>query len=135
MKTKRIASLLVAASLTAISGYAQTAAEQMQKGIYTQETAGDLDGAITIYRQIANSGNSPRDLAAQAQYRLAQSLLQKGDLSNAAQEFEKLARNYADYGKLVSSLATMARGSTAAITVPGGGGGRGAGLPPDANLT
>jgi TolA-binding protein len=52
-----------------------------------------------------NSGNSPRDLAAEAQYRPAQSLLQKRDLSNAAQEFEKLARSYADYGKLVSNLA------------------------------
>jgi tetratricopeptide (TPR) repeat protein len=136
MKKTRIASLVVAASLSVITVNAQTAAEQMQKGIYTQETAGDLDGAIAIYRQIVNSGNSPRDIAAQAQYRLAQSLLQKGDLSNAAQEFEKLARSYADYGKLVSSLATMARGSTAAaITFPGGRGGRGGAPIADANLT
>ena len=125
MKTKRIASLLVAASLAVITGYAQTAAEQMQKGIYTQETAGDLDGAIAIYRQIVNSGNSPRDLAAQAQYRLAQALLQKGDLSNASQEFEKLARSYADYGKLVSSLASTAQGKTVFSLVPPGRGGRG----------
>jgi tetratricopeptide (TPR) repeat protein len=137
MRTNRIAGLVVVASLTVITVHAQqTAAEQMQKGIYTQETAGDLDGAIAIYRQIVNSGNSPRDLAAQAQYRLAQSLLQKGDLSNAAQEFEKLARSYADYGKLVSSLASMARGSTTAtITFPGGRGGRGGGPLADANLT
>src|ERR1022692_4852788 len=90
----------------------------MQKGIYTQETAGDLDGAIAIYRQIVSSGNSPRDLAAQAQYRLAQTLLQKGDLPNAAQEFEKLARNYADYGKLISSMASTAQGKT--FFFPGG---------------
>jgi tetratricopeptide (TPR) repeat protein len=126
MKTNRVANFLVAASLTVVNGYTQTAAEQMQKGIYTQETAGDLDGAIAIYRQIVDSGSSPRDLAAEAQYRLAQSLLQKGDLSNAAQEFEKLARSYADYGKLVSSLASMARGNTAPITIYGGRGGRGA---------
>jgi TonB family protein len=130
MKTSRIGSLWVAASLTLITGYAQTATELMQKGIYTQETAGDLDGAIAIYHQIVNSGNSPRDLAAEAQYRLAQSLLQKGDLPNAAQEFEKLARNYADYGKLVSSLASMARGNTLAYNLT-----YSLSTPADANLT
>jgi hypothetical protein len=109
MRNNRIA-LIVAAGVLAIPLYAQTAGELLQKGIYSQETAGDLDGAISVYRQIVNSGSSPRDIAAQAQYRLAQSLLQKGDLTNGAQEFSNLARNYADYGKLVSSLATQARG-------------------------
>ena len=108
MKTYRIVALM----LMALPLSAQTAAELLQKGIYDQETAGDLDGAIAIYHQIVNSGSSPRDVAAQAQYRLAQSLLQKGDLPNGAQEFSNLARNYADYGKLVSSLATQARANT-----------------------
>ena len=35
----------------------QTAAEELQKGIFTQETAGDPDGAIDIYRQIVNTGS------------------------------------------------------------------------------
>src|ERR1022692_722854 len=105
----KIATLIAAMTLAGITLFAQTAAELMQKGIYTQETAGDLDGAMSIYRQILNSGSSPRDLAAQAEYRLAQCLLQKGDLGNAAKEFDNLARNYADYGNLISSLASMAR--------------------------
>jgi len=99
----------ISAALGGSLAHAQTAAEQLQKGIFTQETTGDLDGAITIYRQIVDSGSTPRDVAAQAQYRLAQALLQKGDLSNAAGEFEKLAKNYADYGALVSNLANSAR--------------------------
>src|SRR5579863_6521295 len=111
MRTNRVMVLVVTAWLLAMPGRAQTASELLQKGIYTQETAGDLDGAISIYRQIVNSGNTPRDVAAQAQYRLAQTLLQKGDLANGAAEFSNLARNYADYGKLVSSLATQARGT------------------------
>jgi len=104
--------LAAALTLAAVPAHSQTAAETLQKAIYTQETAGDLDTAISLYRQIVNSGSSPRDLAAQAQYRLAQSLLQKGDLGNAASEFERLARNYADYGNLISSLANTARLST-----------------------
>jgi hypothetical protein len=120
MKMNRIARLIAVVALAARTAYPQTAAELMQKGIYTQETAGDLDGAIAIYRQIVNSGSSPRDIAAQAPYRLAQTLLQKGDLGNAATEFSNLARSYADYARLVSSMASHARESVAA-----GGGGRG----------
>lgn len=121
MKTYRFAWLIVAAAISVTAAYPQTAAELMQKGIYTQETAGDLDGAIAIYRQIVNSGSAPRDLAAQAQYRLAQSLLQKGDLGNAATEFNNLARNYADYGRLVSSMAATARGAVPLTAYPGRG--------------
>jgi hypothetical protein len=114
MKTYRIVALM----LMVLPLSAQTAAELLQKGIYDQETAGDLDGAIAVYHQIVNSGSSPRDVAAQAQYRLAQSLLQKGDLPNGAQEFSNLARNYADYGKLVSNLATQARANTLRFNLP-----------------
>jgi hypothetical protein len=118
-----MARLVAAAAIAVTAGYPQTAAELMQKGIYAQETAGDLNGAIAVYRQIVSSGSAPRDLAAQAQYRLSQSLLQKGDLGNAATEFSNLARNYADYGRLVSSMAAMAHGAVTAF--PPGAGGRG----------
>jgi tetratricopeptide (TPR) repeat protein len=98
-----------AALLAVIPCFGQTAAELLQKGVYAQETEGNLDNAILIYRQIVNSAPSQRDVAAQAQYRLAQALLQKGNLTEASREFERLARDYADYGSLVSSLAGQVR--------------------------
>lgn len=97
--------LALAALVAAIPCLGQTSAELLQNGIYAQETEGNLDNAILIYRQIVNSAPSQRDVAAQAQYRLAQALLQKGNLTEASREFERLARDYADYGSLVSSLA------------------------------
>jgi len=90
--------------------WAQTAAEQLQKGIFAQDTAGDVEGAIAIYRQIINAGSSPREVAAQAQYRLGEALLRKGDLAGAASEFDKLARNYPDYAPLVASIANGSGG-------------------------
>src|SRR6516162_3338030 len=99
------AMLAWAALVAAIQCVGQTTAELLQKGIYAQETEGNLDNAILIYRQIVNSAPTQRDLAAQAQYRLAQALLQKGDLTTASKEFERLARDYADQSNLVSSLA------------------------------
>jgi tetratricopeptide (TPR) repeat protein len=80
----------------------QSTADLLQKGIYTQETVGDLDGAIKIYRQIVNSASHSRTYAAQAQYRLAQCLLKKGDKAEAAKAFEKLVQDYSEEKELVA---------------------------------
>ena len=64
----------------ALPSLAQSVEEQLQRGIYTQQTAGDLDSAIRIFRQIIASNPTRKVYAAQAQVHLAQALLQKGDL-------------------------------------------------------
>ena len=43
---------MLAVSLLPTAGSAQTAAELLEKGIYTQQTAGNLDGAIQIFQQV-----------------------------------------------------------------------------------
>lgn len=108
MRIKLMLPFVVCLSFIATVGSAQTVTEQMQKAIYAQETEGDLDGAIQIYRQILTSGPS-RQLAAQAQFRLAQALLQKGDLQNAASEFQILSRSYPEYKDLIASMASQMR--------------------------
>src|SRR5580700_11277655 len=80
-----------------------TAAELLQKGIYAQETAGDLDGAIKIYRQIVDSHPIQREIAAQAQYRLGLTLLAKGDAATASQEIQRLGWDFPDYKDLIAS--------------------------------
>ncbi len=102
--SKLVASAVLAAALAA-PGLAQSASELLQKGIYTQETAGDLDGAIQIYRQIVGSAPAQHEIAAEAQYRLAQALVRKGDLTGAALEFQKLARDYSEYQALISRMS------------------------------
>jgi Family of unknown function (DUF6152)/Tetratricopeptide repeat len=132
MTTRIIPTVIATAILATVPGFAQTAAELLQKGIYAQETEGKLDDAIQIYRQIVNSAPNPREIGAQAQYRLAQALLQKGDTNGAAQEFSRLARDYSEYSSVISQLArqTSARGvfiynPNGVAQQPGGGGGRG----------
>ncbi len=92
---------MLAFSLLVTGGSAQTAAELLQKGIYTQETAGDLDAAIQIYRQVISSAGNQRALAAQAQYRLAQCLRQKSAAADAAREFKKVIEGYPEERELV----------------------------------
>ena len=102
--SKFMAAAVLAAAL-AVPGSAQSASELLQKGIYTQETAGDLDGAIQIFREIVSSAPAQHEIAAEAQYRLAQALVRKGDLTGAALEFQKLARDYSEYQALISRMA------------------------------
>jgi len=105
----KLAFLPAAALLLAAPGFAQTATELLQSGIYDQETTGNLDEAISIYRQIVNSAGHS-ELAAQAQYRLAETFLQKGDLPTAAAEYQRLAQNYPDQQQLL-------RGSKVALAL------------------
>lgn len=112
--TSRISIAVLTVALPAL---AQTAAEQLQKGIFAQEAQGKVDDAITIYRQLANSTLTPREVAAQAQYRLTQSLLQKGDVAMATREMERLEREFAEYGNLISSLAAQ-KGVHTAVPPP-----------------
>jgi hypothetical protein len=102
MKFKSFAAVVL---LLTTPSFAQSVTELLQKGIFAQETAGDLDGAILIYRQIVNSASAQRDIAAQAQYRLTETLIRKGDLVTATQELQRLSLDYADQQALISRLA------------------------------
>jgi hypothetical protein len=96
-------------SLSMAPGLAQTPAELLQKGIYAQETAGDLDSAVQIYRQIVASASNQPAIAAQAQFRLTQSLLQKEDFNGVRKEFDTLVRNYPDQQSLVNEMGEHLR--------------------------
>jgi hypothetical protein len=104
------------AMLAGAAGDAQSAAEQLQKGIYAQETAGDVDGAIQIFRQVANSPN--KTVAAQAQYQLVLCMLQRGDRAGASKEVETLARNFPDQADLITKARKLLPGGLALAPVP-----------------
>jgi len=98
----RRALLLLAAAWSAGTAGAQPASDLLQSGIYNQEASGDLDAAIRIYRQILSAGPAQRMYAGQAQFRLGQCLLRKGDQSGAAEAFQAVIRNYPDQPALVA---------------------------------
>jgi tetratricopeptide (TPR) repeat protein len=93
--------------------------ERLQMGIYYQETAGDLDRAIKIYRQI----EAPRAASAQAQYRIGLCFEEKGQTSEARSTLEKLVREYPDEPEVVflakSLLASLEHGA-GSTSAPGG---------------
>jgi tetratricopeptide (TPR) repeat protein len=93
---------LAIALVSSHAAVAESLAELLQKGIYTQETVGDFDAAIKIYKQIITEATGSRSYAAQAQYRLGVCYLKKG-LNIAAEEtFQKLIKEFPEEKELVA---------------------------------
>jgi tetratricopeptide (TPR) repeat protein len=80
--------------LPSLAPAAASSSELLEKGIYTEETKGDVDAAIAIYQQLLTEAKANQSLAAQAQYRLALCLAKKNRTTEANAAFEKLIAEY-----------------------------------------
>src|ERR1043165_5173973 len=78
------AALMLLASAPAARG--APAAELLEKGIYTEETTGELKAASQIYQQIVDDPGADRSLVAQAQLRLGLCQLKLGDKPQRSEE-------------------------------------------------
>lgn len=74
----------------------------LEKGIYQEQTAGDVDAAMEIYRRIIEDDRANRPLAAQAQYRLGLCYLKKKQADAAAESFRKVVSLYPEQQDLVA---------------------------------
>jgi hypothetical protein len=86
---------------------AQSKSELLQRGIYLQETMGDLDGAIKIYKQIAETAQQSRSTAAQAEFRLGVCLEKKGQADEAARVLKKVITDYPEQTDLVARAKAL----------------------------
>ncbi len=68
----------------------------LQKGIFAEETEGDLDAAMAIYQQIVTQAKENQPLVAQAQYRLAVCHLKKGARDQAVALLTGLLKDLPD---------------------------------------
>jgi len=102
--------------------FAQAASESpselLEKGIYNQETKGDLDSAIAIYQQLIAEASANRSLAAEAQYRLGQCYLKKGRTADANAAFEKLIHDFPNEKELVAKARGLLPGKMVLGPVP-----------------
>lgn len=86
---------VVLAFLGAVSE-AQSISELLEKGIYTEETVGDLDAAIKIYEKIVDEDQANRKLVAEAQLRLGQCLMKQGKKKEAKKALQELVDQFKD---------------------------------------
>ncbi len=96
----RTHSLVLAAVFLSLSVVAVADAEPvsvlLERGIYNEETVGDLNAAIAIYQQIIDDEKANRTYAAQAQYRLAACYIKTGRNTQGVAELKKLIANFSD---------------------------------------
>jgi carboxyl-terminal processing protease len=94
--------LLILAAVQAAGG--SPADELLEKGIYFEETKGDLDAAMGIYQRIVDDSRADRALAAQAQLRLGLCELKRGNKPRAIAALEQLTHEFPDKEKLVAMV-------------------------------
>jgi tetratricopeptide (TPR) repeat protein len=105
---KLLATVLVASlALGAPAWAADTAAVLLEKGLYAEETQGDMAAAIKIYKQITASAASERATVAQALLRLGLCYLKTGQKDDAAASFQKLAKEYPEQKQIVARIPAV----------------------------
>lgn len=87
---------VIACFCAGVSSGTESLSVLLEKGIYTEETAGDLDGAMKIYRQVMDQAVSNQQWGAEASYRLGHCYLKKGDTTNALEAFRFTAAHASD---------------------------------------
>jgi len=101
-----VQAILLAATLAFGPSHAFAAeaspSELLEKGIYAEETKGDVDAAITFYQQLIAQAKVIESLTAQAQFRLAQCYLKKNKTAEANAAFEKLIHDFPNEKDLVA---------------------------------
>lgn len=92
----RLLPLLAAAALLAFTStaFAQDAAALLEKGVYTEETRGDITAALAIYEQALEAAQASESLAAQALYRMASCHLKQNDTAGATALLERIIEDY-----------------------------------------
>jgi carboxyl-terminal processing protease len=102
--TVTLAVLIFLAAFTLPLRAASSPDELLEKGIYVEETKGDLKAAKDIYQQIVNDPAADRALAAQAQLRLGLCELKLGNKPQAVSALDRLTLEFPDKDRLVEAL-------------------------------
>ena len=68
----------------------QATSDLLEKGVFAQETSGDLDAAITAYGKIVDQAEENRTFVARALYHMGECYLKKGDKAKAMDLFRRV---------------------------------------------
>ena len=92
--------------------WAESPDELLEKGIYSEETAGDVAAAIQIYTRIANEHDAQRPVVAQALLRLGICQAKLGRSQDAAVTFRRLTAEYPDEKAILARIPVPASPAT-----------------------
>ncbi|MGA2264480.1 MAG: tetratricopeptide repeat protein [Acidobacteriota bacterium] len=87
--------------------WTQSNSALLEKGIYAEETLGNLSDAISTYLQIIGNTDAARPIAVQALYRLGICYQKSGRQADAQATFSKLARLYPEQKDLIARIPAV----------------------------
>src|SRR5437667_12758583 len=99
-----IASILMTSAIFAPAATNDLSAT-LQRGLFEEEANHNLDAAIQAYQSVINQYVNDRKLAATAIFRLGESYRKQGKTNEAATQYERVLREFADQ----STLADLSR--------------------------
>ncbi len=105
MRHLLVAIAVIVLTLAGVPATAQSTPELLEKGIYTEETVGDLDRAIEIYGTIVDEAVAHRPYVAEALFRLGMCHIKNDDSAAATEAFERILLEFSDQER----FAAMAR--------------------------
>ena len=103
-----LAAVIIGSVLTTATA-AESFSVLLQKGIFAEETEGNLDAAIKIYQQIAAEAATNRSVAAQAQYRLGICYQKKGSKDQAIAALKALITSFPNEGTFNEKAQVLLR--------------------------
>jgi len=100
------------------TAFAAQLSDLLEKGIYSEETKGDIDAAMKLYQQIVSEGKTGQAVAAQAEYRLGVCYYKKKDYAKATATFEKLIKDYPEQKELIALAQDYLAGEVSLLPAP-----------------
>jgi len=88
----------------------------LEKGVFAEETKGDIDAAMKIYKRIIDDADANGKHIAQAHYRLGKCLLKKKQYSQAGAAFRRVIAEFPKEVKLVARAQKQLRQARSRIT-------------------
>ena len=97
-----VVAVVLALTTSSVPVYAQTPSELFERGLYSEETVGDLDDAIEFYSRIVDDATANRPRVAEALFRIGICELKNDDVPAATEAFERLIAEYPDQERFVA---------------------------------
>ncbi len=105
--------ILLAAALT-VSAQTNSLTALLQKGLFAEQASRDLPAAIASYQLLATQFDQDRQLAATAVFRLGECYRAQGKTNEAAGQYQRVLRDFADQ----TTLVTLSRQNLAGMGAP-----------------
>lgn len=110
---------IIAAALATLGAFSSLWAQQpaseesasvlLERGIFAEETSGDMDGAVKIYQQIIAQEKASRPFVAQAIYRMGACYAKKADRAKASEALSQVIKNFPDQVTTVAQAKVLLR--------------------------